>query len=336
MTPLERCWYPAAWSHELRSRPVAARVLGRKVVAFRDAGGAAVVLEDRCPHRGAALSAGAVVSGRVQCPYHGWEFEGSGRCAYVPSLAEGRRLPQVEVPSYPVREAWGVVWFCFADEPAEPDPPRWHHWEDRTAFTTTIDIKANYLRVMENLVDNPHAGFLHAGLLRSAPSTPVVAHIQRSSVGVHIRTIGERAQGSILARLFGRRGEEFEHTEEFVAPYVIKTFFGRDAGHISSQFLCVPTDDENTRWFCRLTLDFNVVSPVLLPVFKAVVLRILHQDRRMLEQIIEQERLYPGRRRVSTDADAPSIIVVRAARRFAEMGSCDEPEGRRTEVVYRL
>ncbi|CAN0004615.1 unnamed protein product [Ectocarpus sp. 4 AP-2014] len=47
----------------------------------------------RCPHRWAPLSEGRVdqESGRLQCIYHGWEFEGDGKCGSIPQATPGSR-----------------------------------------------------------------------------------------------------------------------------------------------------------------------------------------------------------------------------------------------------
>ena len=74
-------WWPLAWSAELTSRPVAVVRGDSAIVLYRGVGGAALALEDRCPHRRAPLSLGRVTeSGMLQCGYHGWTFDGgSGR-----------------------------------------------------------------------------------------------------------------------------------------------------------------------------------------------------------------------------------------------------------------
>jgi phenylpropionate dioxygenase-like ring-hydroxylating dioxygenase large terminal subunit len=72
-------WYPVADAATLGDAPVALTLMGMPLVLWRDAKGAPVVLDDRCPHRGARLS------GEIECPYHGWRFDQSGRCVAVPS-----------------------------------------------------------------------------------------------------------------------------------------------------------------------------------------------------------------------------------------------------------
>ncbi|KAJ6427945.1 hypothetical protein OIU84_023365 [Salix udensis] len=43
------------------------------------------VFKDACPHRLAPLSEGRIDQwGRLQCVYHGWCFNGSGNCNFIP------------------------------------------------------------------------------------------------------------------------------------------------------------------------------------------------------------------------------------------------------------
>jgi phenylpropionate dioxygenase-like ring-hydroxylating dioxygenase large terminal subunit len=62
-------------------------------VLFRDDAGKPHALLNRCCHRGVQLSLGKVVDGAIACRYHGWRYDGSGRCIHIPSLtADGRIL----------------------------------------------------------------------------------------------------------------------------------------------------------------------------------------------------------------------------------------------------
>lgn len=55
--------------------------LGERSVAAFNVGGRLFAIDDRCPHRGGELSAGAVIDGCVVCPLHGWRFElATGEC----------------------------------------------------------------------------------------------------------------------------------------------------------------------------------------------------------------------------------------------------------------
>ena len=117
-------WYPICTTTELTAAsPVKARVLTLPFVAFRDADGKAHVLSDTCVHRGGALHKGKLVDGRLACPYHGWQFDGAGRCARIPSLgAEGYIPARAKVDSYPVIERYGIV-FAFLGDLSETERP---------------------------------------------------------------------------------------------------------------------------------------------------------------------------------------------------------------------
>ena len=75
----------------IAGKPLAMKVAGERVVFFRDANGKAAALIDRCPHRGVALSLGRVDRGEIECPFHGWRFDGAGRNCRVPWNPDARR-----------------------------------------------------------------------------------------------------------------------------------------------------------------------------------------------------------------------------------------------------
>ena len=57
---LRRFWQPVVFSDELKDLPVAAKILGEELVAFRDFSGHIGVVEAHCPHRGTSLEFGLV------------------------------------------------------------------------------------------------------------------------------------------------------------------------------------------------------------------------------------------------------------------------------------
>ncbi|HVI62767.1 MAG TPA: Rieske 2Fe-2S domain-containing protein, partial [Bradyrhizobium sp.] len=85
-TYLRNAWYVAAWSDDLADGQLLSRtILKEPVVLFRKSDGHLAALQDRCPHRFAPLHMGKIIDGdRVQCPYHGLEFDSSGACVLNP------------------------------------------------------------------------------------------------------------------------------------------------------------------------------------------------------------------------------------------------------------
>ena len=70
-------WYVAEQSENLTEKPIRKKMLGQHFVLFRDESGKARCLSDVCIHRGGSLSAGKLAGNCIQCPYHGWHFDGN-------------------------------------------------------------------------------------------------------------------------------------------------------------------------------------------------------------------------------------------------------------------
>ena len=135
---LERAWFLAASSLEVRDAPLAVSVMGQPVVLFRDVQQHIQALEDRCPHRNVALSLGRVVNGTLECRYHGWRFAGSGACVEVPCVSDGACPKVRSAQTVKVVERQGSVWVCLG-EPLTAEPPLWPHVEDEGCLLYTSD-----------------------------------------------------------------------------------------------------------------------------------------------------------------------------------------------------
>ena len=168
---LRNAWYVAAWGEELpRGKVLARTFLGEPVVLFRREDGSVAALEDRCPHRFAPLSMGKVLAGdRLQCAYHGLEFDGTGACVHNPHGA--KNIPsRAKVISYPTAERHHAVWIWMGDKPADPARiPDFGVMDGVPALhlmpLDRIEVKANYELVVDNLLDVSHTSYLHEGLL---------------------------------------------------------------------------------------------------------------------------------------------------------------------------
>ena len=179
-------WHCAGWSTELATGPLGRKLLGRHVVLFRDANGTAHALGACCPHRGADLAKGAVVGGCIQCPFHGWRFNGVGQCVRVPSQPESRRIPsRARVPSYPLHERRGTLWIWMgAGEMQRGEPPEDSVGQPgpfaRRVFFDPHLVEAPFLDVLENFFEKAHLPFIHRGSF-GPDQNPLVAR-QRITV----------------------------------------------------------------------------------------------------------------------------------------------------------
>jgi phenylpropionate dioxygenase-like ring-hydroxylating dioxygenase large terminal subunit len=161
-------WYAAELSEKLGDTPLRVRILSHDLVLFRDTAGKAHCLSDTCIHRGASLSGGKVRGDCLQCPYHGWEFGGDGKCQKIPSLGPEARTKvpsRGRVDSYPTEERYGLVFVFLGDLPESERPPIMPipEWGQEGWRGGPVDYywNANYERAIENGLDPAHNEFVH-------------------------------------------------------------------------------------------------------------------------------------------------------------------------------
>jgi phenylpropionate dioxygenase-like ring-hydroxylating dioxygenase large terminal subunit len=202
---LRNAWYVAMWGEDLaRGQLVGRTILGEPLAIFRKQDGSVAALADSCPHRFAPLHIGKVLSGdRIQCAYHGLEFDGSGACVHNP---HGNRqiARRARVRSYPVVERHRAVWVWMGDKPADPaaipdfnvlDTPN----ESHVAKLDWITIAANYELVMDNLLDLSHVSYLHDGLLGNQDTVDSEITVEQDGDAV---VVGRRSSNSAIPGLF--------------------------------------------------------------------------------------------------------------------------------------
>ena len=168
-SPTNNKWWPLALSSELdNSGPMARLCGGRAYVLFRDARGVAHILDDQCAHRRAPLSLGRLTpEGWLQCPYHGWCFEGkSGACKKIPNLAKKESIPgQYWVGHFASVERDGMI-FLWDGDSGTADPSLLPDWR-------LVGSRSGQAAIREGqcLVTLPQANLV--ATLLDAPSLPL-------------------------------------------------------------------------------------------------------------------------------------------------------------------
>lgn len=308
-------WWLVASSRELGKRkPCAVQVLGQALVLFRDEQGTICALEDRCPHRHVALSLGQVCDGQVQCAYHGWRFDGEGRCVSVPTALDGQ-VPAARVRRYPAHEFDGSIWVWMGNgAPSERHQPGWAFPGSPPHGTVEIctDVECGILHVMNNFVDCAHTGFVHAGLFRGTPSKQLRAVVQETPQGVRIDNYGETDQNSLLARLLVPKGVPIEHIDEVLLPHSVRVTYTFDQRKIITISTCLAVSEHRTRIFTRLYVDFGVATKAVVAGLKRMTHKILAQDKRILDNQGAQIQRYGERFAAGSVADMPTVWVSRA------------------------
>jgi vanillate O-demethylase monooxygenase subunit len=156
-------WYVACTPAEIDDKPLGRMICNERLVFYRGPQGQAVALEDWCPHRGAPLSLGRVVEGKLVCGYHGLEMGCDGKTISMPGQRV-RGFPPVR--SFPVVERHGFVWLWPGD-PALADPAlvpdlKWASSPDWAYGGGLYHIACDYRLMIDNLMDLTHETYVHA------------------------------------------------------------------------------------------------------------------------------------------------------------------------------
>jgi phenylpropionate dioxygenase-like ring-hydroxylating dioxygenase large terminal subunit len=161
-------WYPAEESDKVTTAPLKVRMLGLNFVLWRDSAGQVHCVHNTCSHRGGSLGDGRLTGDHLQCPYHGWVFDGAGVCQRIPSLGPLKSIPaRSRIDAYPVEERYGLVFVFLGDLPAAERPHILDIPEHGQPGWRTLHMRyrwqANYVRLVENQSDPSHVEYVHAG-----------------------------------------------------------------------------------------------------------------------------------------------------------------------------
>lgn len=169
--PIPFGWFQVAYPEDVPVKASKALfAFDRHLVAWRDEEEQLHVQDAFCPHLGAHLGHGGTVEGcRIQCPFHGWEFDGDGTNVEIPYST--RTNKRARIRSYPVAEVNGksLVWFHPDPEvaplwevPALPELDASLEGEDWFGpIRTEHTVLAHAQELGENAVDSAHFRYVH-------------------------------------------------------------------------------------------------------------------------------------------------------------------------------
>lgn len=279
-------WHPVASADAVGARPLAARLLGDDLVLWRDDAGVVHAWPDRCPHRGAKLSLGRVEGGRLECPYHGWQFEASGRCVRVPAVPAFTPPATHCVRTFDTREAYGLVWVRLGEGA-----------DDLPAFAAEADARLRKLhcgpyvvetsapRIVENFLDMAHFAFVHEGWLGERGASAIDDYrVEETPTGLRATQCKAWQPQS---NLHSTGPAQVEYTYEVNAPYTAVLTKIPEPGTVAvpdwresiALFLCPVDAERSIAWFRLAVADFDSPDEKL----RAFQDTIFRQDQPVLE-----------------------------------------------------
>jgi phenylpropionate dioxygenase-like ring-hydroxylating dioxygenase large terminal subunit len=284
-------WYVLMESKQVKDKPVGVTRMGEKLVFWRDGTGRVSCLRDKCPHRGVELSKGRVIDGQLECPFHGFRYDPSGRATLIPANGRNAPVPKAfQAHSYPTHEAHGFVWVWWGeDPPADLKPPRFFDdIDDGFVYATIHDLwDAHYSRAIENQLDVVHVPFVHYNTIGrnvgALVDGPGMEWIDEDKFYVYVFNRQDdgtppKRPGDVPVPPTDR-----EFKLEFIFPNLWQNYISPEVRIVVA---FAPVDEEHTLFYLRFYQKFlpvpllrNLVAWAAMPYNR----RVLHQDRRVVE-----------------------------------------------------
>ena len=280
-----RFWHPLALMEEILDKPHSFELLGEKLVAFRTKHGISV-FKDVCIHRGCALSVGRLTDDRIECAYHGWQYDHTGKCVRIPALDAAQSIPsKAKAVVYRTQDLAGLLWVALeepqAPMPAFPEDCEFSHPELRSFHLNTYDWSIDAGRAMENFLDVAHFGFVHDGSLGDQSQT-LVAPYDVKSDDFAIRYDYPQLQPGDPTT-----GGDVEIVLRFLYQTPFTVHIKREASQ--SKWSCVslfiaPVSETRCRVFVTIIRNFDL-DPALDKVYASFVDSALKEDENILSNV---------------------------------------------------
>mmetsp|Transcript_23098 Transcript_23098/g.64158 ORF Transcript_23098/g.64158 Transcript_23098/m.64158 type:complete len:645 (+) Transcript_23098:156-2090(+) len=273
---LKDYWYPVEFSKNLtEDKLIPLEIFNNMFVLFRDEVGMAACVVDECAHRACPLSLGSVVGGQIQCPYHGWEYNGQGECTKMPSTLHCKGI---QVQALDVAEKDGMVWVWTGScEPFRPIPDIGAAPEGHVVHSEIVlEVPVEHGLLVENLLDLAHAPFTHTSTFARGWPIPDAVKFRMMS-------------------LMGGEWDPYPIDMAFEPPCMTLSLIGLqkpgqvDRGsrasdcpkHLRQMHVCLPSRPGHTRLLYRMSLDFMPMLkyiPFMDRVWKKMADMVLGED----------------------------------------------------------
>lgn len=238
--PFPTGWYAVAFSKDLAAGDVqTVRCLGKEIVLYRTADGAAVAVDPYCPHLGAHLGHGGVVDGAsLRCPFHGWSFGADGQCESAPGCS---KLPRASLTRYPLVEQDDVV-SIFHDAHGDgrepfPYPPLGGEGFTESRYVEWT-VRSHPQEVCENTVDMAHLFPVHSVVGAHVHKKP---HVDGTHLNVILRFT---APGDIIGMPGEDNDVELDVILHGLGRIVSRTHVLNRDVHARQAIYCTPVDGD--------------------------------------------------------------------------------------------
>jgi nitrite reductase/ring-hydroxylating ferredoxin subunit len=315
-------WFAVGFSHEVPRRGVLTRRLaGEELVVWRGADGSLGSTSSTCPHLGAHLGGGRVDGDAIRCPFHGFAFDGGGRCI---ATGGGSAPPAgLTVRSWPIRERNGVllVWHHPHRSPPSFEVPELDSVPmTRLSRTTTacLEFDGHPVATSENSVDLSHLAEVHH-YTDVAMVHPFHADATAASASYAMtRPIGIPGDGRVPALRRATTRVQFDVRLFGLGVSVVEASIPRIGARTRQQVLATPVAPGRIE--LRLTMQVFHAGDRLRSVAERIAARVA--TRGFVHDVLQDVPIWASQRYVSRPAlahgDGPIVPYRRWARQFLE------------------
>jgi phenylpropionate dioxygenase-like ring-hydroxylating dioxygenase large terminal subunit len=226
---IRNAWYVAAFSEEIGRGQISGQTIARKpILLWRDESGRVAAFDNRCVHKRMPLSDGRLRNGQLECSYHGLCYDHSGACVSVPAHPDGSIPAQAKLRPYPVIEQDGMIWIWPGDPTmsATAQPPRTPELVDaryESIGCAPMLIPANYLLLIENLLDITHFYPLHEGNIGDIENSRIPVEVEEGEEDGNryvrtVRRVTDYRLPPYLVDWFGYETVDRIHTHCMMSP----------------------------------------------------------------------------------------------------------------------
>ncbi|KAL8485624.1 hypothetical protein ACS0TY_027786 [Phlomoides rotata] len=285
---LKNFWYPVAFTADLKDDTmVPIDCFEEPWVLFRGKDGKPGCVQNTCAHRACPLHLGSVNEGRIQCPYHGWEYSTDGKCEKMPST----KSTKVKIKALPCFEQEGMIWIWPGNDPPTATIPSLlppSGFEIHAEIVMELPVEHGLL--LDNLLDLAHAPFTHTSTFAKGWSVPSF---------VNFLTPASSLQGY---------WDPYPIDMEFRPPCMVLSTIGiskpgklegqstRECStHLHQLHVCLPSSRQKTRLLYRMSLDFAPILkhvPFMQYLWRHFADKVLNEDLRLV--LGQQERMLNG------------------------------------------
>ncbi|KAH9621895.1 hypothetical protein KSS87_019084 [Heliosperma pusillum] len=285
---LKNYWYPVAFTTDLKDDTmIPIDCFDQSWVIFRGQDGKPGCVKNTCAHRACPLDLGSINEGRIQCPYHGWEYSTDGKCEKMPST----RLVDVRIKALPCFEQEGMIWIWPGNEPPAATIPSLEPPEGFIIHAEIVmELPIEHGLLLDNLLDLAHAPFTHTSTFAKGWSVPSLV--------------------KFLTPVSGLEGywDPYPIDMEFKPPCMVLSTIGiskpgklegqstkQCSTHLHQLHVCLPSSKNKTRLLYRMSLDFAPILkhvPFMHYLWRHFAEKVLNEDLRLV--LGQQERMLQG------------------------------------------